>query len=80
MYTGKLLVSQSKKGQNDINILGLLTRGIVTEMMENAPFMSPAHPRPDTALPTMNMLDEVATAQSKDPSSKTAKKQRKVHL
>jgi hypothetical protein len=47
-------------------------------MMVSAPFMRPDAPRPDTALPTINMVDEVATPQRREPNSNNAKKDRKV--
>jgi hypothetical protein len=59
---------------------GRFSRGRAAAMIERAPFNKPADPRPATALPIMNMFDEVATPQISEPSSKRAKNQRKVHL
>lgn len=43
------------------------------------PFSKPAQPMPAIARPAMNILDEMATAQMSEPSSKTMKKARYVH-
>jgi hypothetical protein len=47
--------------------------------MVKAPFSIPDVPIPATARPTINIFEEVAKAQINDPSSKSAKKARKVH-
>ena len=62
-----------------MSILGLLDIGTHPEMMVRAPFKIPEVPIPATALPTINIFDDVETAQSKEPSSKTAKKPINVH-
>jgi hypothetical protein len=62
-----------------MEIPGLLVMGTQAAIMENPPFWMPEHPIPATARPTISILDEVATAQSRDPSSKMAKKTMKVH-
>jgi hypothetical protein len=48
-------------------------------MMVNAPFTSPAPPIPATAREIINILDDFDTAQSSEPTSKRAKKERKIH-
>jgi hypothetical protein len=45
----------------------------------NAPFKIPEVPIPATARPIINILEEVATPQIKEPNSKMAKKDMKVH-
>jgi hypothetical protein len=47
--------------------------------MVKAPFWIPDVPIPATARPTINVFEEVATPQSKEPNSKMAKKVMKVH-
>lgn len=47
--------------------------------MVSAPLIKPDAPRPDTALPTINMVDEVATPQRSEPNSNNAKKDRNDH-
>lgn len=48
-------------------------------MMVKAPFRMPEVPTPATALPTISMVEETASPQRRDPSSKMAKKVKKVH-
>jgi hypothetical protein len=48
-------------------------------MIVNAPFMSPEEPIPATARATINIFDDVARPQRRDPSSKMKKKTKKVH-
>jgi len=47
--------------------------------MVKAPFKIPEVPIPATARPIINILEEVATPQIREPNSKTAKKAIKVH-
>ncbi len=47
-------------------------------MMVTPPFRIPEVPMPATALPTMSILDDVATPQSKEPSMKTRVKDKKI--
>ena len=58
---------------------GRLSRGAARAMMVIAPFNKPDDPRPATARPTMSIFDEVATAQSREPSSKTNRKIKNTH-
>ncbi len=58
---------------------GLLSIGRMTAMTVVAPVMMPDPPAPETVLPIMSIVDEVATADSRAPSSKTAIKVMKVH-
>ena len=53
-------------------ILGRLSRGAAAAMIVNAPLTIPAAPNPATALPIINMADDFARAQKRDPSSKSA--------
>jgi len=53
--------------------------GAHSAIMTMAPFKIPEVPIPAIARPTINIFEEVATAQIKEPTSKTAKKARKVH-
>jgi hypothetical protein len=48
-------------------------------MISRAPFKMPEVPMPAITRPTINIAEEVATPQSKEPSSKMKKKPRKVH-
>jgi hypothetical protein len=47
--------------------------------MVKAPFRIPEVPIPATARPTINIFEEVDTAQINEPNSKRAKKAMKVH-
>jgi len=58
---------------------GRLASGRHAARMVRAPLMSPEPPMPATARPTINILEELATPQSKEPSSKMARKVRKVN-
>jgi hypothetical protein len=49
---------------------GRLLSGTICTAMAKHPANSPENPRPVTALPTMNMVDEAAVAQSKEPVRK----------
>jgi hypothetical protein len=49
-------------------------------MSVNAPFSKPEVPSPATVRPIMKKVDEVATPQSKEPTSKMATKTRNVRL
>jgi len=48
-------------------------------MMVKAPLMSPEPPRPATALPRINMVDDVDAAHNTEPSSKKAMNPRKEY-
>jgi hypothetical protein len=48
-------------------------------MIVRAPLNTPDAPIPAKALPTMNMCDDFAIPDKKDPASNTNKKHRKVH-
>jgi len=48
-------------------------------MMVKAPFEIPDVPRPAIARPTIKNFEDVATPQRSEPTSKMAKKTRKVH-
>jgi hypothetical protein len=52
--------------------------GIHTATIVKAPFTMPEPPMPATALPTMNIFEDVATPQMREPNSKSAKKNIKV--
>jgi hypothetical protein len=62
-----------------MNTLGLLAIGTHPAMMVKAPFRIPEVPMPATARPTINIFEEVATPQIKEPNSNMAKKAMKVH-
>lgn len=47
--------------------------------MVRAPFIRPEPPIPATARPTINIFEDVATPQSKEPSSKIKRQTRKDH-
>lgn len=61
------------------NIPGRLCFGRQAEIMVKPPFMRPEAPTPAIARATMSIFEEVATAQSKDPSSNMKKKLINVH-
>jgi hypothetical protein len=46
--------------------------------MVRPPFMIPAAPRPETALPIMNIFEEMETAHISEPSSNRNKKDVKI--
>jgi hypothetical protein len=48
--------------------------GIQQAIIVKAPFIRPAPSMPATALPTMNIFDELATAERREPNSKRPKK------
>jgi len=73
-------VSRAQKNMLQQRLRGLFSSGAEALMMVNAPFTSPAPPSPATALPTINMLEDTATPQSKVPNSKRARKERKVYF
>ena len=60
--------------------IGRLCIGAALLMMVTAPFCNPEPPMPATALPTISMLDDEATPHSSEPSSKSKKKAKNVHL
>ena len=63
----------------EISILGDLCRGTEDAMIVKVPFSKPEAPMPATARAIINIFEEVATAQRREPSSKMEKKARKVH-
>lgn len=58
---------------------GRFSSGAQLETMVMAPLMIPAAPKPATARPTINIAEETAAPQSKDPSSNIPKKNRNDH-
>ena len=58
---------------------GRLCNGIDADAIVMPPFMSPELPMPATTLPTISILDEVATPHRREPSSKIAKYVRNVY-
>jgi len=54
-------------------IPGRLCLGKKAEIMVNPPFRRPDDPSPATARETINIFEEVETAQSSDPSSNSKK-------
>jgi hypothetical protein len=63
----------------DWNILGLLSIGAHSEMIIREPLNMPEAPAPATTRPPINIFEEFATPQSKEPISKRMKKIRNVH-
>jgi hypothetical protein len=61
------------------SILGLFAIGTHPAIMVKAPFKIPEVPIPATARPIINILEEMAMPQIKEPNSKMAKKAMKVH-
>ena len=51
-----------------------MSNGIHTAIIVKAPFIRPDPPIPATALPIMNIFEDVATPQRREPNSKRAKK------
>jgi hypothetical protein len=59
--------------------IGLFSSGTAQEMMVMPPLKFPAAPRPAMTRPAMNMEDEFARAQIREPSSKRRVKVRYVY-
>jgi hypothetical protein len=58
------------------NLLGLLWIGTTPAMIVRAPLIRPEVPMPETARPMISAVEELATPQMIEPSSKTPKKVR----
>jgi hypothetical protein len=63
---------EMERDQNSQNSQGLLSCGTQAAMMLIAPLRIPDDPIPATALAMMKKVEEVETAQSKEPSSNIA--------
>jgi hypothetical protein len=74
------LKKEGKKKKRVPDSLGCFSTGRTAAMMVMHPFIRPEEPIPATARPTINMVDEVATPQIRDPSSKRKKKLRNEYL
>lgn len=61
-----------------LNVPGRLCNGILHETIVKAPFTNPEPPSPAIDRPTISIFDDVETPQSSDPSSKIAKKAKKM--
>jgi hypothetical protein len=57
-----------------------LCKGEDAARIVRAPLIKPEAPIPATALPTINIFEDWAVAQRREPSSKTARKNRKVYF
>lgn len=57
----------------------LLCSGAAPATMVKAPFIKPDMPSPATALPMINIVEEVETPHIRDPSSNKAKNAKKVN-
>ena len=57
----------------------LLCSGTAPAMMVRAPFIKPDMPKPATALPMINMVEEVDTPHIREPSSNKAKNDKNVY-
>lgn len=64
--------------QESRNIPGRFSRGAEADMIVSAPLRMPAPPHPATALPTMNMAEDVDTPQIREPNSKITSAPMKV--
>lgn len=60
------------------NLQGRLFRGTAPATRVKAPFSKPELPRPATVRPRMKNIEDVDTAQSKEPMLKMMEKNRKV--
>lgn len=58
--------------------IGILAFGTLVLRIPRLPFERPLIPIPEIALPTMNMVDDLATPQIKDPSSNKKTNDRNV--
>lgn len=58
---------------------GRLFRGAMPAIIVNAPLEMPDTPMPAMARPTINILEELATPQIREPISKTTKNPMYVH-
>ena len=56
------------------NVRALFSRGIEVDNIVSAPFDTPELPIPAIALPTINILEEVETPHTNEPSSKRTMK------
>lgn len=56
--------------------LGRLWRGIETDRMVKPPFINPEEPIPAMARPMMSIVEDCATPQMSEPTSKTKKQDR----
>jgi len=61
------------------NVPGRLANGTDPATIVRPPFWRPAVPKPATARPIINIFEDEAMPQSKEPNSKTAKKVKKIH-
>jgi len=61
------------------HIPGRRANGIDPAAIVRAPFWRPEAPIPATARPTINIFEDEAMPQRREPNSKTAKNARKVH-
>ena len=59
---------------------GCWAKGTELPMMVQAPFIRPEEPAPATARPAINMGDELAKAQMREPIPKTKRKVRKTNF
>jgi hypothetical protein len=66
------------RAENDLQ--GDLARGTELPMMVQLPFIKPEEPAPATARPAINMGDVFASAQMREPISKTNRKPRKTNF
>jgi hypothetical protein len=62
------------------DLRGRLLSGVELLIISSAPFKIPAAPTPDTALPTINIVELVARPQSSEPSSKIPRKTKNIYL
>jgi hypothetical protein len=65
----EIIASDSTQAIKPVNA-GRLLRGMMLITTAKHPANSPENPSPVTALPTMNMVEEAAVAQSKEPTRK----------
>jgi hypothetical protein len=60
--------------------MGRFSKGRMRAMMIKAPEVIPAQPMPATALPTIRTREDGAAAQTMEPTSKTHRAKRKIHV
>ena len=75
---GQRCCTQMWIGSKRVAILGRASIGAAAEMIMKAPFRIPAPPHPATARPAMNIIEDWAAPQIKDPTMKTKKAKMKI--
>lgn len=73
------MIAGKRGGIRRGTLRGRLSRGAAAAMMVRKPMIRPDPPAPAIARPMMNIVDVLASAQTKEPISKMAKPSKKVY-